>query len=428
MVKINAIAIKPPEGFEGMALAPDQLAAILARYSRSSKGVDYLYDKFKDTSPEGIMAFSDYGHASILDLTGQMVVTIDRCSMFFAMELFNLAKLGSGQESSTRYINFSKAKFILSDIPDYLENEFIDLINECVKMYQEELQYFKDTCDKARFDQISSAKKRIRAINNYAMDKARSWLPMCLETSMTIMMNAREWARVIKELSSYDFDEFGITAIKILDEVQRISPLGVRHTTPTKASIYHKAGRFEDETFFRDYLEGKVKFSQDMSVHVSHLDVTPALEGDCPRENKYDTFSDEIRMMPIRYKFNFVPMAIIRDMNRARTGSSLISTKPVGFKYNGPSSDKKEYLILKVNSMLSALMDSKKHPYGLLFGHLGGFCQTTTLDKVIYTIELRTAPGAHEVYCELYTMLAKEIKKYMPSININVGKGEIENL
>jgi hypothetical protein len=134
-VEVNAIAIKPNDGFDGMELTPDSLGAILARYSRSNKGIKALYEKFKDSDPETVMSYADYGHGSILDLTGQIAVTIDKCSMYFAMTLFNLAKLGSGQECSTRYISYRREEMCLDDIPEYMRQEFTLVMNECMEMY-----------------------------------------------------------------------------------------------------------------------------------------------------------------------------------------------------------------------------------------------------------------------------------------------------
>ena len=71
-------------------LPPENLAAILARYSRSNEGIEVLLNRHRDQSPDRIMAFADYGHASIGGLTGGIPIAIDGVSMYLATKLFLL--------------------------------------------------------------------------------------------------------------------------------------------------------------------------------------------------------------------------------------------------------------------------------------------------------------------------------------------------
>jgi hypothetical protein len=113
-MRVTAIAIRPPTAAsENSAVTPELLASVLARYSRSNKGLDAILASVDrsnpDASVDAIFRFVDYGHASITGMTGGIAVAIDGLSMFLAYKIFDIAQLCDGQESSTRYIKMDKS-------------------------------------------------------------------------------------------------------------------------------------------------------------------------------------------------------------------------------------------------------------------------------------------------------------------------------
>jgi hypothetical protein len=320
----------------------------------------------------------------------------------------------------------------LDDIPEYMRQEFTLVMNECMEMYEKDLKILKDEAGTSgEFDYIEDDKKKKRAINNYANDKAREWLPMCLRTGMAIMMNAREWSRVLKELRSYPFEEFTWVAQEIEREVRKISPSGLRHTEPTEKSIHEVATDFEFET---NHI--KTLYNSDMwhttAVADARYRITEGFSKpesrSVKRVNRYDSFCTYDKMTAASYLLSNIPISAVRDANRSRTGNSHIFTNPRGFYYFRPLTDDEKKLLTKVGNLIVRLSEISKHPYGLLLGHQCAFSQTTTLDKLIYTIELRTGPGAHEVYHMFYSKLGEKVLNGNKNLDIAIGDGKIESI
>jgi hypothetical protein len=126
-MKVTAIAIRPPVAAnECPAVTPELLASVLARYSRSNKGLDAILgsvDKSNpDASVDAVFRFVDYGHASITGMTGGIAVAVDGLSMLLAYKIFDIAQLCDGQESSTRYIKMDKSSIPAPDEVGIPEN------------------------------------------------------------------------------------------------------------------------------------------------------------------------------------------------------------------------------------------------------------------------------------------------------------------
>src|SRR3954467_14768940 len=108
-MRITGLAlVPPPTAVDLPKVTPELLASVLARYSRSNKGLAAILEKVDlanpDASIDRILNFVDYGHASIGGLTGGLAVALDDVSMWLAYKIFEIATMADGQESSTRYI------------------------------------------------------------------------------------------------------------------------------------------------------------------------------------------------------------------------------------------------------------------------------------------------------------------------------------
>ena len=93
-------------------IEPETVAMIGARYSRSAKGALTLIEEMFDRNVGKFMRDNyqaGYGHKSIGEL-GEAAIFIDGVSMLCAKAIQDFP-LYRGQESSTRYIDFSKQRF-----------------------------------------------------------------------------------------------------------------------------------------------------------------------------------------------------------------------------------------------------------------------------------------------------------------------------
>src|ERR1043166_2061207 len=113
-MRITGLALVPPPTAADLPkVTPELLASVLARYSRSNKGIGAILEKVDlanpDASIDRILNFVDYGHASIGGLTGGLAIALDDVSMWLAYKVFWIAPMEDGQETSTRHITMSAA-------------------------------------------------------------------------------------------------------------------------------------------------------------------------------------------------------------------------------------------------------------------------------------------------------------------------------
>jgi hypothetical protein len=195
-MKVTALAITPPPGARDCPrVTPELLASTLARYSRSNKGIESILAGINwddpDKSVDQVFRFLDYGHASIGGLTGGIAMAIDRCSLLLALKLFEIAQLSDGQESSTRYIemlpsNLPKAGDI--GIPERLASEWEAVMAGAFGLYGEVYRELdrqaRENPAIVRLPAGASPKVADRIRKNYALDRARYFIPFATETSV----------------------------------------------------------------------------------------------------------------------------------------------------------------------------------------------------------------------------------------------------
>jgi hypothetical protein len=133
-------------------------------------------------------------------------------------------------------------------------------------------------------------------------------------------------------------------------------------------------------------------------------------------DNRYAFVGDALRRTAVRFGWQAVAFAEIRDLNRHRTGTKHCPLVPVGFYHavdqlpsESPVAREREqaYRILgEIGRDASAhararLADGDPaYVYGTLLGTQFPFEHTTMADKFIYEAELRTGTGAHFRYAE----------------------------
>jgi hypothetical protein len=125
-------------------------------------------------------------------------------------------------------------------------------------------------------------------------------------------------------------------------------------------------------------------------------------------DNRYAYFGEGLRRTAVRFGWEAVALAEIRDLNRHRTGTKYCPQNPVGFygaldevpaTAPGLPAD-----CIPVGRMATAtarrrlVADDPGYVYDLLLGSQFSFEHVTTADKFLYEAELRTGTGAHYRY------------------------------
>ncbi len=451
-MNVNVLAICPPKTDEELKkVTPELLASSLAKYSRSNEGIDKILDSIDwenpDASVDRIFKFVDYGHASIGGMTGGIAITVDDCSMYLAYKLFEIAQLVDGQESSTRYITMDPTSLLTAEeigIPEDFADEWTHLMGESFDLYN----YFYDKLDKEATDNpeivrypegVSDVVKgRIR--KNYALDRARYFIPMATKTSAAYIMTARCWADVIKQLASIDLKECQLAAENIRKEVAKLAPRMMKHSYPDEASVFHNRRSFSHSATYIAYqgfptnnCEDKVwvKVDDDFPKFVNGFDDAHF----AGKANRYSTVGQNIKRTTVRFAINNIAMAELRDLNRHRSGYKYTDMIPVGFYLPEELEDRRPSDFLERHAKFMQKMcmghDMYTNPlqmYGYLLGTQVAFEHTMQMDKFVYEVELRTGLGAHFRYADhmeqvsdLFCKLRPQYKQY-----IEIGTAEPE--
>lgn len=450
-MKVTALAIVPPPSAEGSPrVTPELLASSLARYSRSNKGIDAILSTIDWSDPEksvdGVFRFLDYGHASIGGLTGGIAITLDHCSLFLILKLFEIAQMCDGQEASTRYITLASSRLPDPEqigIPSHLAPEWQWVMGEAFRIYGD---VYNELDEKARENPgivrtppNAGPKVVDRMRKNYALDRARYFIPLATATNAAFVMTARMWAQAIRQVDALPFPEAQECAAKLRAELEKFTPRLIKHS-------YKDASSITQAQFEIDYTRGVI--SRD-GVGIENLrdEVFVAVDRHYPsflqdiqsleqafdgKSNRYSTCGMALRRIFVRFAWNNIALAELRDLNRHRTGFRFSPLVPKGFYLPPGVSHPAQTELLqrhkRLIEQLAAETANGSHYYAYLLGEQTPFEHSSHADKFIYEVELRTGLGAHFRYAEHLEAACKEFLKLIPEAGpfVEIGTAEPE--
>lgn len=451
-MKIKGIALYPPKNLENEhGVTPELLASCLAKYSRSNKGIDSILKSIDwentDQSVDTIFKFIDYGHASIGGLTGGIAIVVDSISMFLAFKIFEIAQLCDGQESSTRYIRLNKNSLPHPDeigIPSPLQEQWLSLMDQSFILYNNLYQQLENNINEnphlLKIPDTVDEKVKIRIRKNYALDRCRYLIPFATQTNAAYIMTSRVWAETLKELESYPFPEFKKAAQLIRSEIEKFTPRLIKHSYKDDASTFQAHSAIN---YCIDYVkkEGFPIIPLADAVHVSTETNYPTFlknyqsteDGYKHKKNRYSFAGHSLKRIMVRFAWNNIALAELRDLNRHRSGHRFTPLIPVGF-YHPQEIDYKtiEPLLVKQKNLVEKIIHINKGQESLFYTYLLGtqtpFEHSTHADKFIYEVELRTGLGAHFRYAQHLKNCSDKFLEILPQYKdcIHIGSAEPE--
>lgn len=449
-MKITGIGICPPPGAKSSpSVTPELLASCLARYSRSNKGIESILESIDWNDPEkavdAIFKFVDYGHASITGMSGGIAIAIDGCSMFLAYKIFEIAQLCDGQESSTRYIKLDKSSLAdpaLIGIPEELIPEWDAMMELSFKIYHEVYEKLDaealNNPSVVRVPEGANPKVVERLRKNYALDRARYFIPLATRTNAAYVMTARVWAETVKILDSLPLPEAHACAAGIRTELNKFVPRMVKHSSADAASTLHAMQLTDYATDYMKQngvsfknLEDKVFLKVD-DTFPDFLPETVSIDKSFDgKVNRYSACGSTIKRMFVRAAWNNMAIAELRDLNRHRSGYRFSPMIPVGFYLpkgidHPLANDLLERKKVLLNKIIAHESSKAAYVYSLLLGTQVTFEHSTHADKFIYEIELRTGMGAHFRYAEHLSAAYKELCKQIPELQTHIQLGTAE--
>jgi thymidylate synthase ThyX len=446
-MRITGLAlVPPPTAADCPKVTPELLASVLARYSRSNEGIGAILAKVDlanpDASIDRILKFVDYGHASIGGLTGGLAVALDDVSMWLAYKIFEIAQMADGQESSTRYITMDAANVPSAEelgVPADLAPRWREVLARSFAAYHAEYARLDAlaTAEPQRVRVPAEAKPPVvtRLRKNYALDRARYFIPFATRTNLGLVQTSRMWAVTVKQLDSLPHPEAKAAAKLIRDELLKQSPRLMRHSVAEKS--YEEQARQElaaslalgRERLSAAGLADEVWVRVDRSTPPWLPEVQPVAEALRHRANRYGQQGTATRRMRVSFAWNNMALAELRDLNRHRTGNRHTPLIQAGF-YLPPEIDRSVHAQLLADQLelTRELMarGSPSYVYSLLLGAQTPFEHSTHADKFIYEAELRTGMGAHFRYAEHLSAALREFLIQVPEARGWVVEGTAE--
>jgi thymidylate synthase ThyX len=441
-MKVTQVSIRPTEAALAAgapALTPELLAATGARYSRNNEGLDEILARIDphnlDRSVDSIFRMIDYGHQSIADMA-PVAMFMDGISQWLAFTVWNLCPAAGGQESSTRYIEMTPDCLIPAETLGIREPEcaaWQAAMASCFAAYGEALARWQrlgeddpslaripreladDMCDSAR-------KKAMRLQRNFAFDRARYFLPFAGATNMMLIMSARGWVQLCQHLRSHPLPEAVALGDGIHEQLALCTPRLMKHAGASDSvrqgiriafDRLVQEARVSPAALRADGARTDVEPTAALDVSLpAGMNASRLAEDLCLHDNRYAWIGDGLRRTAVRFAWQAVALAEIRDLNRHRTGTRYCPLRPLGF-YAAldelpPQATPETRAALARLAETGRAVTARAHdrlaagdPGYMYWMPMGAQCyfeHLTTGDKFIYEAELRTGQGAHYRY------------------------------
>jgi hypothetical protein len=362
--------------------------------------------------------------------------------MWLAYKIFEIAQMADGQESSTRYITMDAANVPTAEalgVPADLAPRWSALLARAFAAYHAEYARLDALAgsEPGRVRTPAGAKPAVatRLRKNYALDRARYFIPFATRTNLGLVQTSRMWAQTVKQLASLPHPEAQAAASLIRDELLKQSPRLMRHSFADQSC--EEQARQELEV---SYALGRARLSTAALPDAVWVKVDrtapPWLAEDQPvpealrhRQNRYGLQGTATRRMRVAFAWNNMALAELRDLNRHRTGHRHTPLIQAGF-YLPPEIDRAAHagLLAEQAELTRELLERRSPAYvhSLLLGAQTPFEHSTHADKFIYEAELRTGMGAHFRYAEHLSAALKSFLEQVPEARDWVVEGTAE--
>ncbi|MBX3114463.1 MAG: FAD-dependent thymidylate synthase [Fimbriimonadaceae bacterium] len=440
-------------------LTPELLAASGARYSRNNEGLEAILSKVDpgnpDKSVDSIFKMIDYGHQSIADMV-PVSIFIDEISIWLAYLIWSQCPTAGGQESSTRYVKLSSDGVASPDlfcVPDVEVSEWRAFLEESFHFYTEALQFWERVAEEKPEvmripqslldDPTDKAQKQVaRMRRNFAFDRSRYFLPVCALTNMMLIMSARGWVQLCQYLLSHYHPEARKLGGLIVEQLQLEAPRMTKHATEQPGTVvglqdefisFAKTCTSTEAKRFDTEAKSEATVELFLPLGVTDKTLSEALKH---HSHRYAFIGEPVRSTLIRFGWEGVSLAEIRDLNRHRTGAKYCPLVPIGFYM---AQDEARRLDLALPSSFSSFglkqlswsrnqleIQNVAYTSRILLGHEFNFTHSTTFDKYIYEVELRTGTGAHYRYAKHLTDSVKQLGKSIPETIAKIAIGSAE--
>lgn len=219
-------------------LAPEPVAMLQALYSRSSESVTQHLKKVEEKGSTKFMEsfYVGYGHESIGDC-GNTTIFIEGVSIL-ACKAIQDNPLYSGQETSTRYIDFANQRII-----DPLKTDISSkVLKEWMNLYEEtKLSVYKYLVASKICPNEISSKAWDKSLKARAFDVARGFLPAGVTTQLSWSTNLRQAQDNLMRMKYHPLEEVRNASKEIRNFLVRKYPSSFSHREDPQKDNYLKS-------------------------------------------------------------------------------------------------------------------------------------------------------------------------------------------
>jgi thymidylate synthase ThyX len=396
----------------GATIGPESEAMLQALHSRSIGGIASHLKVLADKGPGKFLStyYVGYGHKSIGDC-GTATIFIEGVSMLAAKAIQDWP-LYSGQEASTRYIDFAKQNFI-----DPLGTKASSTILENWRKFYlkglKELDGFLK--DKFPMGETENEKIYTKAINARAFDIMRGFLPSGSSTNLAWHTNFRQAADHVMRLRHHSLKEVRQIAETIEDTLKEAYPSSFGHER------FETTEKFNEEWMRENYYYEE-KRPKDFELSKNLVDkkaltkYKPTLKA---RPVKTELPKELSECGTLQFKF-LLDFGSFRDIQRHR---AVIQRMPLVVMnhafakwYLEELPDKlrseAERFIAKQESLINKLKCSpEERQYYIAMGYRLPNRITGSLPALVYLAELRATRFVHPTLRKRAIEIAQTLKK-----------------
>jgi len=396
----------------GAEIDPQAEAMLQALHSRSSGGIAEHLKKLEKRGAENFMEtfYVGYGHKSIGDC-GTCTIFVEDISMLAAKAIQDWP-LYSGQESSTRYIDFSSQRFVDPLSTKDSETLLKNWRSFYKKGTEQILSHLKDKHPKKEQE---SKKKYEKAITALGFDIMRGFLPAGTATNIAWHSNLRQIDDKLLRLRNHPLEEVQNIAEAIEDAVMEAFPSSFSEKRYEKTENYYQRLMNKDYYFEKDSGQ-EFSVTQD-SLDQEKVNTYSYLFSERPPHTELPKFLSECGTLQFEFLLDF---GSFRDIQRHRAVTQrvpMVVTKH-GFEQwyleNMPKKLREEakQLLTAQENLLSKL-DSPKETkqYYIPMGYKLPNRLTGDLPALIYLAELRATRHVHPTLSHKATQIANTIEE-----------------
>lgn len=392
----------------GSVIGPESAAMLQALHSRSTGGLKSHLKILSEKGPENFMKnfYVGYGHKSIGDC-GSISIFIEGISMLAAKAIQDWP-LYSGQESSTRYVDFKTQPF--KNPLGTKEGE--EILEAWRNFYTEMLEVMKaDLKKQFPINEGESVNIYDKAINARAFDILRGFLPAGSTTNLAWHTNLRQAADKLMLLHHHPLSEVRNIADAIHETLRKSFPNSFGHEVFEKTEEYNEFWMKNDYYYHDKNCPDFKMVNNSINIKLLPKEVLEKR----PPKTELPKYLAEAGTLQIEFLLDF---GSFRDIQRHRAVIQRMPllTNEIGFEKWYISQFPEEYrekaasFVKKQEEKINKLKISKEEKqYYLAMGYNISNRLTGNLHSLVYLAELRATRFVHPTLRKKAKMLAENL-------------------